>query len=134
MFDEYAKKLESIQANVPAVFQMVAKKGAVKARNEAVKITDKEKLVDTGNYRRNWHGQAIEVSNDTYGVQLENGVEYASFLEEGHKLKNGKRWKGKFVGRQAIDETRYYCIQELDKQFDKLYTDYQRGFTKPDSQ
>lgn len=133
MFDEYAKKLKDIKANVPAVFERVAKQGAVKARNEAVKITDKEKLVDTGAYKRNWHAEGVEVANDTYGVTLINSMEYASHLEWGHKLRNGKRWKGRFVGRQAIDETRYFCIQKLDEMFEKLYTKYQRGFTTPDS-
>lgn len=132
MFDEYAKKLKDIKANVPAVFQKVAKLGAVKARNEAVKITDEEKLVDTGAYKRNWHAEGVEVANDTYGVTLINSMDYASHLEWGHKLRNGKRWKGKFVGRRAIDETRYYCLQKLDDMFDKLYAQYQRGFTKPD--
>lgn len=133
MFDEYAKKLKDIQANVPAVFERIAKQGAVKARNEAVKITDKEKLVDTGAYKRNWHAEGVEVATDTYGVTLINSMEYASHLEYGHKLRNGKRWKGRFVGRQAIDETRYYCLVKLDDMFQKLYTQYQRGFTKPDS-
>lgn len=133
MFDEYAKKLKDIKANVPEVFKKVAKQGAVKARNEAVKITDEEKLVDTGAYKRNWHAEDVEVANDTYGVTLINSMEYASHLEWGHKLRNGKRWKGKFVGRRAIDETRYYCLQKLDDMFDKLYAQYQRGFTKPDS-
>ena len=133
MFDEYAKKLKDIKANVPAVFQKVAKLGAVKARNEAVKITDEEKLVDTGAYKRNWHAEGVEVANDTYGVTLINSMDYASHLEWGHKLRNGKRWKGKFVGRRAIDETRYYCLQKLDDMFEKLYAKYQRGFTTPDS-
>ena len=133
MFDEYAKKLKDIKANVPAVFQKVAKLGAVKARNEAVKIADEEKLVDTGAYKRNWHAEGVEVANDTYGVTLINSMDYASHLEWGHKLRNGKRWKGKFVGRRAIDETRYYCLQKLDDMFEKLYAKYQRGFTTPDS-
>ena len=167
MFDDYAKKLKDIGADVPAVFETVAKNGAIKARNEAVKITDKEKLVDTGNYRRNWHGKAVELSNEAYGVQLENGVEYASHLEYGYSIKKdhfvpfekmkgtpkakalvndfkskypnakgfiakARRFKGRFIGRQALDETRYYCIQKLDETFDKLFRAYHEKFTKPD--
>lgn len=133
MFDEYAKKLKDIKANVPAVFNRVAKQGAVKARNEAVKITDEEKLVDTGAYRRNWHAEGVEVATDTYGVTLINSMEYASHLEWGHKLRNGGRWQGRFVGKRSLEETEFYCLEQLDKAFEKLYTQYQRGFTKPDS-
>ena len=134
MFDEYAKKLKSIQANVPAVFKKVAKLGANHFRNEAVKRTDKERLVDTGNYRRNWQGEAIEPQEGLYGIACMNNVEYASFLEEGHRLRNGKRWKGRFVGRMSLEETRYYCLVKLDEMFEKLYASYQRGFTKPDGE
>ena len=133
MFDEYAEKLKSIQADVPKVFKLVAKKGAIKAENEAKNITDKERLVDTGNYKRNWNGKQIEPQEDVFGVQLENPVEYASFLEEGHRMRNGKRWRGRFVGRQALSEAHYYCIQQLDKMTDKLFEQYHKGFTQPDS-
>lgn len=124
MFDDYKKKLEEIEADVPKIFKKVAKMGAVKFRNEAVKITDREGLVDTGNYRRNWHGQAIEPEPEVYGIACTNGVEYASHLEYGHKMRNGKRWKGRFVGREAINETLYYCIKKLDDIFDKLFLSY----------
>lgn len=130
MFDEYAEKLKEIHANVPAVFKRVAKQGAVKARNEAVKITDEEKLVDTGAYKRNWHAEGVEVTTDSYGVTLVNSMDYASHLEWGHKLRNGKRWEGRFVGRRALEETSYFCIVKLNEQFEKLYKSYQRGFTK----
>ena len=133
MFDEYAEKLKSIQADVPKVFKLVAKKGAIKAENEAKNITDKERLVDTGNYKRNWNGKQIKPQEDVYGVQLENNVEYASFLEEGHRMRNGKRWRGRFVGRQALNEAHYYCIQQLDKMTDKLFEQYHKRFTTPDS-
>ena len=48
MFDEYAKKLEELQQDVPKIFEKVAKKGAIKFVNEAQDRTDREGLVDTG--------------------------------------------------------------------------------------
>lgn len=128
MFDEYRKKLENIGENSDKVFKKVAKQGAKFFEKEAVRLTDLEKLVDTGNYKRNWSGQQAEIEGEQAIIGV-NPVEYASFLEEGHKLKNGKRWRGRFVGRRAIDETRYYCIKRLDDLYDKLFTKYQRGFT-----
>lgn len=121
LFDDYAKKLKDLNADVPAIFENVAKRGALRFRKEAVKLTDKEKLVDTGNYRRNWNAQSGLIAPETYAIEASNNVEYASHLEYGHKLRNGGRWKGRFVGRRSLDETRYYCIQQLDDEFEKAY-------------
>lgn len=131
MFDEYRKKLENIGANSDKVFKKVAKQGANFFQKEAVRLTDQEKLVDTGTYKRNWVGEQTEIEGEQAIIGA-NPVEYASFLEDGHKLKNGKRWRGRFVGRRAMDELRYYCIKRLDDLFDKLFTKYQRGFTQSD--
>lgn len=133
MFDEYAEKLKDIKANVPAIFKRIAKDGAIHARNQAVKITKEEKLVDTGAYRRNWHAEGVEVATDTYGVTLINSMNYASHLEWGHKLRNGGRWQGRFVGHRALEDTSWFCVNKLDEQFEKLYKSYHKGFNKPDS-
>lgn len=87
MFDDYAKRLEKLGADVPKIFKMVAKKGAVHAENTAKEITSKEKLVDTGAYRRSWNGENIKTENDVYGITLQNDMEYASFLEDGYDVK-----------------------------------------------
>lgn len=131
MFDGYAKKLDAIQANTPKIFKAVALKGAKFAENTAKNLTDQEGLVDTGNYKRNWNAECVEPQKNTYGIVLENGVDYASHLEQGHEIKGGGRFKGKFVGRRAIDEANYYCIEQLDKAFEKAYTKYHMSFTKP---
>lgn len=130
MFDSYLKKLNAIHANTPKIFKTVASKGAKFAENTAKELTDQEKLVDTGNYRHNWNAERIEPEKGTYGIVLENSAEYASYLEEGHKLKNGERWKGRFVGKRSIDDTEFYCLEQLDKAFEKAYTKYQQSFTE----
>lgn len=131
MFDEYRKKLEDIGANSDKVFKKVAKQGAKFFQKEAVRLTDQEKLVDTGTYRRNWTGEQAEIEGEQAIIGA-NPIEYASFLEEGHKLRNGKRWRGRFVGRRAMDELRYYCIKRLDDLFDKLFTKHHQSFTQSD--
>lgn len=131
MFDEYRKKLEDIGENSDKVFKKVAKQGAIFFQKEAVRLTDQEKLVDTGTYRRNWAGEQAEIEGEQAIIGA-NPIEYASFLEEGHKLRNGKRWRGRFVGRRAMDELRYYCIKRLDDLFDKLFTKHHQSFTQSD--
>ena len=132
MFDKYAEKLKKVQADVPAIFKKVAGKAAIKFVNTAKKLTDDEGLVDTGNYRRNWNAQRIEPQVDTYGVFCQNSADYASHLEYGHKLKNGKMWKGRFVGQRTLDETHFYCLEQLDDELDKAFTSYHRSFVKPE--
>lgn len=87
MFDDYAKKLKDLGENVPAIFKMVAKRGAVHFRNTAIEYTDKENKVDTGNYRRNWQSEVVEIGLEEYAIVCMNSVEYASFIEDGYDIK-----------------------------------------------
>lgn len=119
MYDKFRKDLEKYSKDTSKIFENVAKKGAIEFVNQAKKLTAQEKLVDTGYYRRNWYADAM-----TYGdinvVYCENSVEYASYLEDGHKLRNGKRWPGRKIGQRAIEKTEVYCIDLLQKEIDKL--------------
>lgn len=117
MFDEYAKKLKELQEDVPKIFERVAKKGAIKFVNEAKKRTDKEHLVDTGNYKRSWSAEVIEPLPEIYGVQCVNTAEYASFLERG----TGKGIKGRFVGKLSMEDAEFYCIEQLETALKKAY-------------
>ena len=48
-------------------------------------------------------------------------MDYASHLEYGHKLRNGKRWKGRFVGKYALEKAREYAHEELKNELGSLY-------------
>ena len=120
-FDDYAKKMKELQGDVPKIFGKTAKKAAVKFVNEAKTRTKNEGLVDTGAYRDHWAAEADQITPDTHAVICSNSMDYASHLELGHKLRNGKRWKGRFVGNLSLNEARYFAIKELDKELDKLY-------------
>lgn len=120
-FEQYYSKIRNIEDGIPKIFEKVAKKSAIKFVNSAKDRTKKEGLVDTGAYRNNWAAEAEEVLPDTYGVICTNSMEYASHLEYGHKLRNGKRWKGRFVGELSLNEARFFAIEKLDDEFEKLY-------------
>lgn len=139
-FDDYAKKLEELGANVPKVFNQVAKRGAVHAENTAKELTDYEKLVDTGAYKRNWHAEVIEDGKD-YGITLQNNMEYASHLEWGHKLRGDipyavkrpykikrprnmekGRYKGFFVGKRTLTDLEGWALIELRNEIDVAMT------------
>lgn len=86
MFDEYAKKLKDLGENVPVIFKNVARRGVNHFVKEAVELTDREKAVDTGAYKRNWAGEVIEIGSGQYGIACMNSMEYASFLEDGYNI------------------------------------------------
>lgn len=133
MFDEYAKKLENIGANTPKVFKAAALWGANYAVKEAKKITDRYEKVDTGYYRRNWYGERLDTGNGEYGIVLSNGVEYASFIEEGYKLKGGGRMKGFFIGRMALDITEAELIFKLQDEIRILMLQKNYGLTRKEA-
>lgn len=130
MFDQYAAKLKQYQADVPKVFKKVARKTAIKAENTAKEFTDKEGLVDTGAYKGAWEAKSQELEKGTYAVFLNNSMDYASHLEFGHALRNGRRWKGRFVGRNTLDETHFYALEQLDKELEKAIISYHQSFTE----
>ena len=117
MFDEYEEKLKKLGKDIPEVFKKVAKRGSKKFVNVAKDRTDKEHLVDTGNYKRNWNAEQIEPLPDTYGVKCENPVEYASFLEYGTK----RGIKGRFVGKLSLEDARFFCLEELETTLEKAF-------------
>lgn len=112
------QKLKELGKDVPQVFDIAAKKSAIQFVKAAKDITDEEGLVDTGNYKRNWYADATVIGNE-HVIYCENSAEYASHLEEGHKLKNGGRYRGRFVGRRALDKAFSFCIDFLDKEIAK---------------
>lgn len=124
MFEEYAKKLEQLGENVPKVFNTVAKKGAIHARNTAIEITNREGLVDTGAYRRNWNGESGKTKNDTYAITLENSMEYASFLEDGYTIR-----KAHFVPFSKLNGTPK--TQSLINSFKQKYPNSKGVMFKP---
>ena len=126
MFDQYAAKLKQYQADVPKVFKKVARKTAIKAENTAKELTDKEGLVDKGA----WEAHSQELEKETYAVYLNNSMDYASHLEFGHALRNGGRWKGRFVGRNTLDEVQFYALEQLDKELEKAIINYHQSFTE----
>lgn len=86
MFEEYVERLKQLQLDIPKECENVVKRGAIHFRNVAVRFTDAYKKVDTGYYKRNWEGVATETNKNNYAVTCYNGVEYASFLEDGYSI------------------------------------------------
>lgn len=122
-FEQYISKMRNIEDVVPSIFEKVAKKAGIKFVNEAKDKTDKEKLVDTGAYRRNWYTDIGEIGKKFWVVKCLNPMEYASHLEKGHKTPSGGRWEGRFVGKYALEKAEEFAVKELKSELGDLYQD-----------
>lgn len=120
-FEQFNNAMHETEGVVPQIFEKVVKKAAIKFVNEAKNITDDEKLVDTGAYKRNWTGDVANTAKKYWVVKGFNPMNYASHLEYGHKLANGGRWKGRFVGTKAIEKAEEFAIEELKKELGNLW-------------
>lgn len=122
-FEEFTKKLQNIEGVVPEKFLKVAKKAGIKFVNEAKDLTDENGLVDTGNYKRNWHTDIGIIGNGkAFVIKCQNPTEYSNHLEYGHKIKGtDKKTKGYFVGKLAMKAAREFAIEQLGEELGNLF-------------
>ena len=120
-FEQFNQSMRETEGVIPEIFEKVAKKAAINFVNVAKDITEKEGLIDLGSYRRNWTGDVAKPAKKFWVVKGYNPINYASHLEYGHKLRNGKRWKGRFVGTQAIKTAEKYAVEQLTKELGSLF-------------
>lgn len=99
-FDEFvlaAKGLEKTIENIEQIHMKVAKRIALLAIRKVKQKTP----VDTGELRRRWKYEILK-NGDIYAIIISNPVEYASFVEKGHRLvmrvKDGDGYAKKTIG------------------------------------
>lgn len=94
----------------------MAKEIAARLLRKAIKRTP----VDTGDLRRAWKTdnaniQVTKEGND-YVVEIINSMEYASYVEYGHRTSNHKGWvKGRFMLTQSEIEMQSQMPKLLEK-------------------
>ena len=63
-----------------------------------------------GTLRRGWTTGPVERSGDTVSVDVHNDVEYAPYVEYGHRARGGRSWvEGRFMMTRSADE----LVQEI---------------------
>ncbi|MHB8034700.1 hypothetical protein CF069_12325 [Clostridium botulinum] len=66
-----------------------------------------------GHLRRNWQVGNVVKQGDSYVVEIFNNVDYASYVEYGHRTKNHKGWvEGRFMATISM--------QEIERQLPKF--------------
>lgn len=119
-FEEFKKDFKEANGFIERMFDEVAMLSGIQFTNVAKSYTKEDKLVDTGYYRRNWSTDILKTNNE-WKIKCFNPVEYASFLEYGHKTLSGGRVEGKFVGTRAMKEAEEFAVKELKKRLGDLY-------------
>lgn len=72
--------------------------------------------VDSGHLRRNWQVGNVERRGNAYVVEVFNNVEYASFVEYGHRTSNHKGWvEGRFMATISMQEFERQLPKFLEK-------------------
>ncbi|KOY81287.1 HK97 gp10 family phage protein [Lysinibacillus macroides] len=89
------------QVDMEAFCEAMAKELAARMLAKVIKRTP----VDTGVLRRGWTIGQISKIGDEYKIEVINSVEYAPYLEYGHRTSNHQGWvNGRFMMTISADE------------------------------
>lgn len=126
MWEKAVQAYKQRKERLNAAWEDLGKIAANKFVSEAKTETDLQRLVKTGNYRRNWTSDVDKKGKDTV-VKCINNAEYASHLEYGHRIvtrsgrDTGRKTLGRFVGRTAINRTRKFISGTVKKLLRKIF-------------
>lgn len=71
---------------------------------QAIRTVKSNTPVDTGHLRRSWRVQDAGFTGGSWSIELTNGVEYASYVESGHRTRDQKNWvPGQFFMRNSLN-------------------------------
>lgn len=71
--------------------------------------------VDTGNLRRGWVSEGSSYGDGGWQVKLANHVEYAYFVENGHRTRGGNGWvPGQFFMKRSTETIQRQLPQLID--------------------
>lgn len=134
---QFRDNLERLDKEKDEFLQSCAKELAARLLALAIKRTPK----DTGNLKRGWTTQRagsgaeglkskggrqfaetmkVHHFGDTYVIEIINPVEYASYVEYGHRTRNHTGWvKGKFMMTLSEKEIQRAAPAILDKRLEK---------------
>lgn len=143
----FQAKLQALKDDIPEIMDSLAVDEGRYARDQARKICKEEKIVNTGDYQRNFKSgtKAIRAGN-SYKIDIYNNVNYAKHLEYGFRnhfvpghwegesfvyQKNdpaggmyvsddGGYVKGHFTLRRAVKCTKITQAQRLKRKINKI--------------
>ena len=79
-------------------------KSLVNVGEQALRQLKTNTPVDTGNLRRGWVSEGSSYGDGCWQVKLANHVEYAYYVENGHRTRGGKGWvPGQFFMKRSTE-------------------------------
>lgn len=128
----YCNRVE-FTANLPAKdVRFTTKTGknvafTAKARTRKVAF-EVSKVQKGGTLRRGWFVSDVKREGDTFYVELANNVEYASFVEFGHRIKNAAKWvEGRYMLTISMKEVEAILPKISDKHTKRLLNELLKG-------
>lgn len=126
---ERMQKLEKIE--LEKFCEAMAKEIAARLLAKAIKRTPVGQYEDGrvgGTLRRGWTVGNITKKGNTYEIEVFNPVEYAPYVEFGHRTRNHKGWvPGRFMMTISADELQKDAPKIIEKKLVKLLGDAMNG-------
>lgn len=75
-----------------------------------------------GTLRRGWHISEIQRTEGGYQIEVFNNVEYAPYLEFGHRTRDGRKWKqGYFMLTIAENKVRSVMDKIIERKIQEVF-------------
>lgn len=101
-FEKWSKQIDKAIADDAA--KKLTEQVLLELANRVLRRTKQKTPVDTGTLRGNWFVGEVVRHGDYLEVEIYNPIEYAEFVEYGHRTKNGKFVSGQYMLTISIKE------------------------------
>lgn len=102
-------KLDS--KKVDAFMQSLTKELGLRVLTKSKKLTP----VKSGYLRRGWHASDVSMLNGDYTLEVSNPVEYAPYIEYGHRTNRGGWSEGFFMATKASKDVEEHADEICKK-------------------
>ncbi|MGG1554997.1 HK97 gp10 family phage protein [Paenibacillus ferrarius] len=108
-------RFKQLNLNAPLILEDCIKELAARLYAKTVARTP----VDSGDLRRGWQIGQVVRNGDSFEVGIINPVEYAPYVEHGHRTKNHMGWvEGRFMLTISVDELEKELPAILERKFE----------------
>ncbi|CAI3535385.1 MAG: HK97 gp10 family phage protein [Clostridium sp.] len=97
-FQEFIKKINATQQKIDNAIDETLEESAT----ECVAETQARTPVKTGALRRSWNHSEVKVEGKKHTIEIGSPLEYAPFVENGHKQEKGKYVAA--IGKKLVKE------------------------------
>lgn len=121
--DKFRKELMEMLDDVSEIDKTILDKAGNKGRSEAVKLNEHAK--DTGFMQKSWRVSRTTKVNGGIQKELFNTADYASYVNDGHRIvnKNGETVgfvKGHFILEKALSKADNVLKEEFEKEVERV--------------